>query len=188
MRRAAMRAALCIQAHHHPSKRVARVVLVLGRSTTSMVSKILREAQKLGDSFSSACTRTRRHHPPKRAASHSVLPGPTSGAVHLHHRVDTPTRSFSRARDLTNDLLTTFNVSVVVAEDENDPYEISGEDATHWLISNIEVCDVAPRASRSGRSSPRASWRTARRSRRETRVKRRASRRITQFKTHVKES
>ena len=29
---------------------------------------------------------------------------------------------------ITNDLLTTYNVSVVVAEDE-DPYEIAGEDA-----------------------------------------------------------
>ena len=102
--------------------------------------EILREAQKLGDFVlvgvhADADVRARRARAPVLKRKERAL-----GVLACRYADEVVIGAPAK---ITNDLLTTFNVSVVVAEDE-DPYEIAGEDAN--AVARREVCTAAPRA------------------------------------------
>ena len=88
--------------------------------------EILREAQKLGD-FVLVGVHADADVRARRGAAHPVLNEKERALGVLACRYADEVVIGAPAK-ITNDLLTTFNVSVVVAEDE-DPYEIAGEDA-----------------------------------------------------------
>jgi len=87
--------------------------------------EILREAQKLGD-FVLVGVHADADVRARRGAEHPVLNEKERALSVLACRYADEVVIGAPAK-ITNDLLTTFNVSIVVAEDE-EPYEIAGED------------------------------------------------------------
>ena len=111
-----------------PPAEDARVVYVHGAFDVFNTGhvEILREAQKLGD-FVLVGVHADADVRARRGAAHPVLNEKERALGVLACRYADEVVIGAPAK-ITNDLLTTFNVSVVVAEDE-DPYEIAGEDA-----------------------------------------------------------
>ena len=110
-----------------PPAEDARVVYVHGAFDVFNTGhvEILREAQKLGD-FVLVGVHADADVRARRGAAHPVLNEKERALGVLACRYADEVVIGAPAK-ITNDLLTTFNVSVVVAEDE-DPYEIAGED------------------------------------------------------------